>query len=52
MVYLLEDTFTAPQAARGKLLSRQWQELQEIVEWIAPTKEKALKNPSHYSHII
>jgi len=34
------DIFTLPQQARGKLLHRQWQELLEIVDWIAPTKEQ------------
>ncbi len=38
-----KDTFTLPQPARGKLLHRQWQELLEIVDWIAPTKEQVQK---------
>lgn len=39
-----QDTFTAPQQARGKLLQRQWQELLEIVEWISPTQDQALSS--------
>ena len=42
-----KETFTAPQGASSKLLERQWQELQGIITWIAPTVEQAGRVAEH-----